>query len=104
EIPLAVVKKQPSDKLRYYEEAEKDSAKLAEQRRNDPYLNSFERSPEYGAGEPGANENSLNTSVYPDGYEEAPETKVLEKLEQLSAALQEGEGLDTAAQATTSSL
>jgi len=102
EIPVAVVKDQPSDKLRYYEQAEKDSAKLAEQRRNDPYFNSFLREEEYIEEDTGMEylyADNLNTSVYPSGYGDAPETKVLEKLEQLNAALQQAD-TDTVMQAT----
>lgn len=106
EIPVAVVRDQPSDKLRYYEQAEKDSAKLAEQRRNDPYFNSFLREQEYteedtgvDAGTESLYADNLNTSVYPSGYDEAPETAVLEKLEQLNAALQQAD-TDTVMQAT----
>lgn len=40
-VPVAVVNEQPADKLRYYELAEKESARLAEQRRNDPYYERF---------------------------------------------------------------
>lgn len=103
EVPVARVGEQPGNKLSYYEQAEKDSARLAEQRRNDPYFNSFLREQEYmeedfGDGDMGSSyADQLNTSVYPSGYDDAPETKVLEKLEELNAALQQP---DTIAQAT----
>lgn len=105
DIPLAVVKDQPSDKLRYYEQADKDSAKLAEQQRNDPYYNSFMSEQEYEGYEDEAyspySAGNLNTTMNPIGYDDAPENKVLEKLAQLNAVLEPSQ-TDTVLQASAS--
>lgn len=92
DIPTAVVKEQPLDKMKYYELAEKDAADLLERQKNDPYykgtsmdeyvhLNDAEVKTGYGTG------GNVNTSVYPGKHGDAPENKVLERLEKLNAAL-----------------
>lgn len=91
-VPVAVVNEQPADKLRYYELAEKESARLAELRRNDPYYERFRfegMEEEQQAPEVAPPGDGLNPSVYPDDQEVGPEMQVLEKLEQLNAVLRQ---------------
>lgn len=92
DIPTAVVEEQVLDKMKYYELAEKDAAALLEQQKNDPYYTGPDIN-EYASAEDSANKlgngtgGNVNTSVYAGRHGDAPENKVLERLEKLNAAL-----------------
>lgn len=90
DIPSAVVDDRALDKMKYYELAEQEAAALLEQQKNDPYYTGTDRNEMisdsgmiagYGTG------GNVNTSVYAGKHANAPEDKVLERLEKLNAVL-----------------
>lgn len=92
DIPTAVVEEQPLDKMKYYELAEKNAADLLEQQKNDPYyrggsIDEYSSPDDSGSQTRYGTSGNVNTSVYPGKYGDAPENKVLERLEKLNAAL-----------------
>ncbi|WP_423147052.1 conjugative transposon protein TraM [Rubrolithibacter danxiaensis] len=95
QLPGAYLKEdKPLDKLSYYERAASDSAKLKEQMKNDPYYNyrDTDSLPLTGSLTEGNgirnNSSRINTSPFSNTtYQDANETKVYEKLEQLNKVL-----------------
>ncbi|MBF9252128.1 conjugative transposon protein TraM [Pontibacter sp. 172403-2] len=99
-LPDAYLKEdKPLDKMSYYEQAARDSAKMKELMKNDPYYNNQTSSntdegnvydnsvslPQYGNN---SNSGGLKTSPYSGGaYNDPNEAKVYQKLEQLNKVL-----------------
>ena len=77
-----------SDKLSFYEKADKDSMKLAEWMRSDPYYRKKELSERWNpsplermaASSAAKHQQRLLTSPYEDGGQDDPEQKIMEKL------------------------
>lgn len=94
QLPNANLKDEPEDKLSFYEKAEKDSIKMAEFMRNDPYYKQqqldadpFSTEMEEITQESAAKHNQLITSPYRSGGNEMIEQKVLNRIGDLQKEL-----------------